>query len=154
MPGVRVPDAAPTGKLPMTHEPLPSGASGLRQGAGFLASGLLAFMVDAVVLKTLTAWGGMSPFLARVFAIAVAMTVGWLAHRRLTFAVSVPPSVPEFLRYAAVAWTAAAINYAVFAAILLVRSGTEPLIALAIASGLAMGVAYLGMRYGVFRNKS
>jgi putative flippase GtrA len=137
----------------MTHDPRPSGASGLKQGAGFLTSGLLAFAVDAVVLKTLTAWGGLSPLVARVFAIAMAMVVGWMAHRRLTFAVSVPPSVMEFLRYAAVAWTAAAINYAIFAAILLVRPGTEPLIALVIASAVAMGIAYLGMRYGVFRSK-
>ena len=44
----------------------------------------------------------------------------------------------EFLRYAGVAWSAAALNYGLFVAILLVRSGTEPLVALVVSSAAAM----------------
>ena len=53
----------------------------------------------------------------------------------------------EFLRYAGVAWAAAAVNYALFVLILLVRSETEPLVALVASSVAAMIFAYLGMRF-------
>ena len=125
---------------------------GMRQGAGFATSGAFAFAVDAIVLKSLTTWTGLSPFLARLIAIALAMVVGWLSHRRLTFAVAAAPSLAEFLRYAALAWTAAAINYAIFAAILLMRPETEHLLALLIATVVSMCVSYVGMRFGVFRH--
>ena len=35
------------------------------------------------------------------------MLVGWLAHRSFTFALPVPPSLAEFLRYTAVGWSVA-----------------------------------------------
>ena len=79
------------------------------------------------------------------------MVAGWLMHRTFTFAVQARPSVAEFVRYAGVAWTAAALNYGVFVAILLVRPGTEPLVALVVSSVAAMVFAYLGMRFGAFR---
>jgi len=67
------------------------------------------------------------------------------------FAVPTPPSVSEFLRYAGVAWAAAAVNYFLFVAILLVRSETAPLVALVVSSAAAMVFAYLGMRFAAFR---
>ncbi len=136
----------------MTGEPSATKPGGVRRSAGFLVSGALAFATDAIVLKLLTASFGLSPFLARLIAIALAMVVGWLAHRRLTFAIAASPSLAEFLRYAAMAWTVSAINYALFAAILLFESSTEHLVALLIATVVSMGISYLGMRFGVFRN--
>jgi putative flippase GtrA len=81
------------------------------------------------------------------------MVAGWLAHRTLTFALRSAPSVAEFVRYAAVAWTTAAINYGAFASILLARPATPPLLALSVASILATAFAYLGMRYAAFRGR-
>ena len=104
--------------------------SRLRHWLAFLLSGGIAFTVDAAVLKALTLLLGLHPAVARLFAISVAMLAGWLAHRTFTFALSVPPSLAEFLRYALVGWTVAAINYGVFAAIVLMRPATEPLIAI------------------------
>jgi putative flippase GtrA len=63
------------------------------------------------------------------------------------------PSVGEFARYAAVAWTTAAINYGSFASILIVRPAFPPLLALLLASIVATLFAYLGMRYGAFRGR-
>ena len=139
----------------MTEEPTSgSGAARphplTRHIGGFATSGAIAFTVDAAVLAILTRGVGMDPFLARLLAIAVAMVAGWRAHRRLTFDVRRPASLGEFLSYAAVAWTSAAVNYAAYAAILLLRPGTEPLAALVGASLVAMVVSYLGMRFGVF----
>jgi putative flippase GtrA len=123
----------------------------LRHWLGFLISGTVAFAVDAVVLQTLTAGTGLHPIAARLVAISLAMVAGWLMHRSLTFAVPVPPSLPEFMRYAGVAWLAAAVNYGVFVLIVLERPGTAPLVALVLSSIVAMVFAYLGMRFAAFR---
>lgn len=122
----------------------------IRHWGGFGVSGALAFCTDAAVLELLTRMLSVPPLLARLAAVACAMIVGWQAHRRLTFAVRSKPTVSEFLAYAAVASTSAAINYVVFALILLIRPQTEPFMALVSASLVAMIIAYLGMRLGVF----
>lgn len=122
-----------------------------RHWAGFAASGGLAFLTDAAVLKLLTWVFGVNPFLARFVAIWVAMVVGWQSHRRLTFSVRHGSSMREFTSYAAVAWVSAGVNYTIFSAVLLLRPGTEPLLALVIASVVAMTASYVGMRFGVFR---
>lgn len=123
----------------------------LRHWVGFLASGLIALSCDAAILQLGTTVFGLKPLTARLFAIAIAMVAGWLAHRRLTFSLTTPPTFGEFTRYSAIAWTTAAINYAVFAAVLYLSPATHPLAALAVASILATIFAYMGMRYGAFR---
>jgi putative flippase GtrA len=128
----------------------PGGQHPVRHGLGFAFSGGLAFLIDAAVLSVLAALG-MHPIVARLFAIAIAMVAGWLAHRRFTFRLSSPPRVPEFLRYAAVGWTVAAINYGVFVLILLLRPATPPLHALIVSSLVAMVLSYVGMRFAAFR---
>ena len=55
------------------------------------------------------------------------------------------------MRYAAVGWTVAAINYGIFVAILLLWPSIEPLYALFVSSLVAMVFAYLGMRFAAFR---
>ena len=129
---------------------VPEGQHPARHGFGFVFSGALAFLTDAAVL-TLLVHLGMHPIAARFFAICVAMVVGWRAHRRFTFGLTTPPRFAEFLRYAAVAWTVAAINYGAFALILLALPSTPPLYALVVSSLLAMVFAYLGMRFAAFR---
>ena len=131
----------------------PDGQHPVRHWLGFLISGGTALAVDALVLELLATLLGLHPIAARLVAISLAMVVAWLMHRTLTFAVPTPPSVAEFLRYAGVAWTAAALNYGLFVAILLARPGTEPLLALAVSAAAAMVFAYLGMRFAAFRRR-
>ena len=123
----------------------------LRHALAFLLSGGLAFTADALTLKALTALAGLNPIFARLFAISLAMLVGWLAHRSFTFALSVRPSLAEFLRYIAVGWSVAAVNYGLFVGILLLWPAAEPLLALFLSSLVATLFAYLGMRYAAFR---
>lgn len=118
--------------------------------AGFLVAGGLAFLTDAGVLSVLTHFG-VPVLAARLAAIFQAMVVAWLAHRWLTFRMETSPTVQEFLRYAAVAWTSAAINYGVFALILLAWPGTWQMLALFISSIVAMAFSYVGMRFAAFR---
>lgn len=129
----------------------PGGQHPLRHWLGFLVSGGVAFAVDAMVLELLTTVAGLHPIAARLVAISLAMVAGWLMHRTLTFAVPTPPSAREFLRYAGVAWTAAALNYGLFVLIILGRPATAPLVALVVASIAAMVFSYLGMRFAAFR---
>ena len=124
----------------------------VRHGLGFLFSGSLAFLIDAAILKVLTAVFGIHPILARVVAISVAQVAGWLSHRRFTFRLTTPPTFAEFLRYAGVQWTVALINYGIFVAIVLLRPDIEPLLALVVSSGVAMFFSYFGMRFAAFRH--
>jgi putative flippase GtrA len=134
-----------------TDTSAPGAQHPVRHGLAFLVSGGTAFLVDALVLKFLTAFVGLHPILARIAAIALAMVAGWLMHRTFTFRVRARPSLREFLRYAGVAWMAAAVNYGVFVLIVLVFAGIEPLVALIVSSAVAMAFAYIGMRFATFR---
>ncbi len=120
---------------------------------GFIASGLIAFLVDGAVLEAGIRLLHFHPLLARLLAISAAMVAAWLSHRTLTFALQSRPTATEFVRYAAMAWTAAAINYGTFASILLFRPGTWPLAALALSCVAAGIFSYLAMRFGVFRGR-
>lgn len=129
------------------HTPSP-----LRHWLGFLGSGTSAFIVDAGVLKVLTVGAGWPVLPSRILSISVAMVVGWLCHRTFTFAVAAPPTIAEFAKYLGVAWTASALNYALFAGILLARPQTDILVALVLAGVVAMVASYLGMRFGAFKS--
>lgn len=122
-----------------------------RHYGGFIAAGLAALAVDALILSLLTDALGVSPYLARLFSISLAMIVSWQINRRLTFAITAPATFAEFTKFAAVSWIAQAVNYAVFAGILLTRPGTWPVAALVAASVVAMFISYAGFRFGVFR---
>src|SRR5262249_30069383 len=111
------------------------------------------FSVDALVLELLTAVLGIPPIVARLAAISLAMVAGWLMHRTYTFAVSAPPSAGEFLRYAGVAWTAAAVNYGAFVLIVLIFPWVPALAATVLSSLIAMVCSYVGMRVAAFRRR-
>jgi putative flippase GtrA len=123
----------------------------LRHGGAFLFSGTTAFLVDACVTLALVWLLGMNKFLARLVAILLAQTVSWALHRTFTFAVTARPSFAEIMRFAAVAWGANALNYLVYAGVLLLLPKTPVLLALIVGSFTAMVFSYLGYRFGVFR---
>jgi putative flippase GtrA len=123
----------------------------LRHFGGFLAAGVLALATDALVLHLLTTLGGMNPFAARPVGIGVAMIVSWAINRRVTFAVGSPPSWGEFVRFAIASALAVAVNYLVFAAILLAYPPANPVLAVVAASLVSMFVSYSGYRFGAFR---
>ena len=127
--------------------------SPLRHYGGFLLAGLMALTTDGLILETLTRFGW-HPLAARLVAISIAMIVSWLVNRTGTFAMPGRPTLREYLRFAAVSWSAQVVNYAIFAAIMLARPITHPLIALVAASCVAMFVSYFGYRYGVFSHRN
>jgi putative flippase GtrA len=134
-------------------DPLPTGrtTAGWRHWAGFLVSGGSAFITDVTLSKLMHDGLGWPWPVSRFLAISLAMVVGWLAHRRLTFALATKPALSEFGRYASVAWAAAALNYVVFLLLIYLLPAIEPALAIAMSSGVAMAASYLGMRFAVFR---
>lgn len=125
-------------------------SSPLRHWSGFLLGGGIAFGVDSAVTMLLTQRAGAPVLLARLAAISLAMVASWLINRTITFPVAGPPALSEFTRFAAVAWMAAALNYAVFAGVIFIAPSFHPVAAIALASLVAMTFSYLGMRFGVF----
>lgn len=123
----------------------------LRHWAGFVFSGGTAFLVDSGTTAAFVHFAGLDRLSARVIGIAVAMVVAWLLHRRVTFNVSAPRSLNEFARFAVVALSANAVNFAVYAGLLHAFPAMHYLIALVIATGVATALSYLGFRFGVFR---
>ena len=121
-------------------------------GAASSFSGGSAFLVDAGINTALIHLAGLNPFISRLISIGCAMVFAWLMHRRVTFAVAAPPSLGEFARFAAVAGSANALNYAIYAAILLAWPAT---LAVRRAGGehrpSPRAASYLGFRFGVFR---
>ncbi len=124
-----------------------------RHWGGFLFSGGSAFVIDAGINTGLIHFAGLNPFVSRLISIACAMVWAWLMHRRVTFAVTAPPSLGEFVRFAAVAGGANALNYAVYAGILLAWPAVPPLAAMIISTAIATAASYLGFRFGVFRRR-
>jgi putative flippase GtrA len=125
----------------------------LRHGLAFLLSGGFAFLVDAVILKLLTAALGIHPLLARVVSVSCAHVAGWLSHRTFTFRMTTPPTLAEFLRYAGLQSTVSVVvNYGIYAVILVLRPEIEPLFAMVVSSGVAMVFSYFGMRFAAFRH--
>ena len=122
----------------------------LRHYGGFVLAGLCALAADTAVLSLLTRVGGLSPFFARPFGIAVAMLVSWSINRTVTFNAQVPPTVLELSRFAGVSLASQCVNYAVFATLLLAFPRLAPELALLMACFVSMFVSYTGFRYGVF----
>jgi putative flippase GtrA len=123
----------------------------LRHWAGFIFSGGTAFLVDAGTTFVFVHLVGLDRFVARVIGIGVAMVVAWLMHRRVTFNVSAPRSLGEFVRFSTVALTANALNFAIYSVLLIAFPQLNYLAAIVIATAIATMFSYAGFRFGVFR---
>ncbi len=122
----------------------------VRHYGGFLLAGLSALATDTLVLTLLTRVLNVSPFIARLFGIALAMIVSWLINRTVTFSTSTPASLVEFSKFASVSITSQLVNYAVFAGLLLMIPTLIPELALVLTGFVSMFVSYAGFRFGVF----
>ena len=130
----------------------------------FATTGGICFLIDVGTLTLLVAVFDVNPYVARVFAIAVAMLSTWLINRRWTFEVhgktkSARAVAAEGARYVAVAVSAALVNYAIYAATLFVLARAVegfddllPAVAAVAGTAVAMFVSWFGYSRFAFRH--
>ena len=135
--------------------PPPAGPTSL--SAEFLKFGLVGvvgFVVDAGVLFALMTVGDIDPFVGRVYSFLVAASVTWVLHRHYTFrsATRVAPA-GQWARFVAVNGIGAAINYGVYAGLLLVSETflQAPVLAVAVGSLAAWAFNFIASRRYVFK---
>lgn len=126
----------------------------MQQFLRFGVVGTFGFLVDAGILLTLTHFLEMSPFLARVISFAVAVFSTWLIHRRWTFSSAGQGKNPlkELAQFFSAQSLGICVNYACFSVLILMGApfSNYPVLALAIASALAMTLNYVLARRYVF----
>lgn len=113
----------------------------------FLLVGGIGFGIDAGITYLLIR-RMVTPWLARVPAILLAMAFTWLANRYFTYRVDRPRSAREAIRYGLVALTTAVANYVVY--VILVRFGVWPVAAVAFATAVQAIISFRMYGHYVF----
>lgn len=122
-----------------------------RPFARFVVAGVCGFVTDAAVLTVLVRGLHADPYIARFGSFAAALSVTWTINRLWTFAAA-GPRRRRFLVYVGVQIAGAALNLAVYSAILLLVPALKaaPAIALVPASLAGLCVTFLGSKHIVF----
>ncbi|MER8552653.1 GtrA family protein [Mesorhizobium sp. M0976] len=118
--------------------------------ARFIFAGGIGFVADAAALWLVLAITPLGPFAARIISIGFALSVTWLINRHLTFSPSSRGIAQEGARYGGVGIATSVVNYLVYCATLFALPMVSPLIALAVASLIAMALSFLGYSKLVF----
>lgn len=115
--------------------------------------GVVGFVVDAGVLQALVTLGGWGPVESRAISVPAAVLATWLLNRSITFRDYEGSAWRSLVRYVAVSAAGASVNFAVYTLLVLASSAmaAHPLLPLAVASGVALIVNYLGSRHFAFR---
>jgi putative flippase GtrA len=124
----------------------------------FAMIGVVGYIVDASITYLGAKYVGLSPELARPPGFIIATVVNFFLNRSITFRRSRAPFLRAFLRYWLVASAGLIVNYATYSVCVLVspRVGiavTPAILPLfvAVGSGVAMLVTFLGFRLFAFR---
>lgn len=116
----------------------------------FALVGATGFAIDAIVLSVLINYG-LDPFSARLIALTASALTTWQLNRRITWSKSADGPAREGTRYFAVVLSAAALNYLVYSAVLILLPGTMPILALIVGTGAAMAFSFIGFDRFAFR---
>jgi len=92
----------------------------VREVMSFLAVGATGFVIEAIILTTLTQFAAWSPLHARIPSFLTAVLVTWTLNRRLTFAGrGLARSSLEAILYAAIQGGGALVNLVIYITVLL-----------------------------------
>ncbi len=119
----------------------------LRRYAAFALAGTVGFGVDAGLLLVLNTLLGVDPALARIVSLVLAVSATFLINRRYTFAAEGGDAASigrDYVRYWLVAGAMAFANYLVFVLIVVALPALPPVLALCVASAVAMVFSYVG----------
>lgn len=113
----------------------------MRQFAMFCVAGGLAFLVDAGVLHVLVSSAYADPYSARLVSFLCAVTTTWWFNRRFTFFDATDSSpVRQWLRYVVSQLGGFSVNYAVYAALVLLVPLVSRWPVLGVAAGSIAGL--------------
>ncbi len=121
-----------------------------KQLSRFAVVGSLGFLVDFGVTLLLIDFG-LDAFIARIVAIMLAVLTTWRLNRAITFGASESSQAREGMRYFAVAFCVAMVNYTIYAGLLMTVPGMSPGIAIIIAVGCATVLSFCGYRLFAFK---
>jgi len=124
-------------------------ARSFRRLGGFALAGFAGFIIDAGLTEALAGFG-VSPYVGRVFAVAVAIAVTYTINRNLTWKERRAPVPGRRMRYVAVSLVSIAANYLTFAAALVAIPGLRPVIAVAAGTAVGMVMNFAGYSRLVF----
>jgi putative flippase GtrA len=119
----------------------------------FGAIGSVGFLIDAGVLTWLVTERGWDLYESRMLSFALAVSATWYLNRRFTFTNRVSiDRAGEYGRYVAVQVTGALLNLAVYVTIVATTPSLAayPAVPLAVGSGVAMIVNFVGARRFAF----
>ncbi|MDO9306296.1 MAG: GtrA family protein [Mesorhizobium sp.] len=116
----------------------------------FLAIGTVGFVADAGMLGALLVWTPLGVYSARIVSIAFALLVTWLLNRLITFGPSSRPVAVEGARSGGVGNATSVINYLAYSAFLWAMPDTPVIVALVLASVVALAFSFLGYSRLVF----
>lgn len=122
----------------------------------FVVAGAVGFVVDAGILYGMLALGA-GYFAGRCFSFLAAVWATWQINRRYTFvAGGSKASWTEWWQYLLAMLGGGAVNYAAYAAmvVLLPKSGLLPVYAVAVGSTAGMAINFLSAKLWVFKNRS
>ena len=123
----------------------------MRKLVRFGIAGGIGFIIDAGLLALLLHLTPLGPFLARLIAIAVAMTATWSFNRAFTFGRSGHSLAVEGFRYGSVGMVTALLNYTLYSVLLISLPVMQPLAAMVLATAASMLFSFFGYSRFVFR---
>jgi putative flippase GtrA len=124
----------------------------LKRLAGFAVAGLTGFIIDAGITEALVELS-VSPYVARIGAVAVAIGVTYTINRHLTFGDRRGTERGRRLRYVAVSLLAIAVNYAAFALTIALMPGVRPIAGVIVGTAIGMVINYVGYSRFVFTDR-
>ncbi len=119
--------------------------------------GVVGFVIDATALYLLINLGDLGPYITRVYSFVLAASVTWALHRNFTFKASAKGApARQWARFVVINTFGAAINYGVYAALLLASDFflSQPVLAVAVGSLAAWAFNFAASRRYVFRAAS
>ncbi len=122
----------------------------MRRFGRFLVIGVIGFVADAGMLGALLMWTPLGVYSARLASIAFALTVTWLLNRLITFGPSSRRVAVEGARYGSVGIATSAINYLAYSALLWAVPDVPVIVALVVASVVALAFSFAGYSRLVF----
>ncbi|MDB5642325.1 MAG: hypothetical protein JWN07_1642 [Hyphomicrobiales bacterium] len=120
----------------------------------FCVVGGLGFLVDAGVLAGLSHATQMGPVVARCISAPVAIVATFILNRMWAFgAARETPLVEAFLAYCAIQGIGFFINFILYTGFVSLPLGvvSQPVVALALASCIALAFNFLGLRFFAFK---